>query len=130
VSARGPGCLNDNRRAPHRETFRIPLDAGRPDSLATRSKRFQGDQRERPFRASIRAGVYFSFALFPLILLMMTLFGMFATRRVELQNDLLSYFEDFLPPEAFEPLARNASRGKLTLVSFLPSDLFPAEYVQ
>src|SRR5271169_1786082 len=64
---------------------------------------------------------YFLFALFPLILLMMTLFGLFASRRVELQSDLLSYFADFLPPEAFQllrkvatELARNANGGKLT----------------
>lgn len=63
----------------------------------------------------------FLFALFPLILLMVTLFGLFASRSVELQNDLLSYFADFLPPAAFQllrttasELAANASGGKLT----------------
>lgn len=48
---------------------------------------------------------YFVFALFPLIFLMMTLFGLFASHRVELQNDLLSYFEGFLPPTAFQLLS-------------------------
>jgi len=64
---------------------------------------------------------YFLFALFPLILLVMTVFGLFASRRVDLQNDLLSYFADFLPPTAFQllkrvatELAANASGGKLT----------------
>src|SRR6516162_4900743 len=47
---------------------------------------------------------YFLFALFPLILLVMTVFGLFASRRVDLQNDLLSYFADFLPPTAFQLL--------------------------
>lgn len=63
----------------------------------------------------------FLFALFPLILLMVTLFGLFASRSVELQADLLSYFGDFLPPAAFEllkttaaQLTANASGGKLT----------------
>src|ERR1700684_1505523 len=63
----------------------------------------------------------FLFALFPLILLMLTLFGLFASRSVELQNDLLLYFADFLPPAAFQllrttatELAANASGGKLT----------------
>jgi membrane protein len=63
----------------------------------------------------------FLFALFPLILLMVTFFGLFASRSVELQNDLLSYFADFLPPAAFEllkatatELAANAGGGKLT----------------
>jgi membrane protein len=63
----------------------------------------------------------FLFALFPLILFMMSLFGMFASRSAELQNDLLSYFADFLPTAAFQllrttatDLATNASGGKLT----------------
>jgi membrane protein len=63
----------------------------------------------------------FLFALFPLILLMVTLFGLFAPRSVELQNDLLSYFADFLPPAAFQllratatELAAKAGGGKLT----------------
>jgi membrane protein len=65
---------------------------------------------------------YFLFALFPLILLMMTLFGFFVSRSVELQEDLLSYFSDLLPPTAFrlldtvaKELATNASGGKLTV---------------
>ncbi len=64
----------------------------------------------------------FLFALFPLILLMVTLFGLlFASRSAELQNNLLSYFADFLPPAAFQLLggtvtevATHASGGKLT----------------
>jgi membrane protein len=63
---------------------------------------------------------YFLFALFPLIFLMMTLFGLFASHSVELQNELLSYFADFLPPTAFQLLRRvtieiaaHASHGKL-----------------
>ena len=64
---------------------------------------------------------YFLFALFPLIFLMMTLFGLFASHSGELQTDLLSYFADFLPPTAFQLLRRvateiaaHASHGKLT----------------
>ncbi len=63
----------------------------------------------------------FLFALLPLLLFMLTLFGLFASRSVELQNDLLSYFADFLPRAAFQlltatvtELAANASSGKLT----------------
>jgi len=63
----------------------------------------------------------FLFALFPLILLMLTFFGLFASRGAELQSDLLSYFADFLPATAFQllrttvaQLAVNASGGKLT----------------
>jgi membrane protein len=65
---------------------------------------------------------YFLFALFPLVLIMMTLFGLFATQRIELQNNLLSYFAGFLPSAAFQilkrvvgELASHASPGKLTL---------------
>src|SRR5262249_33874097 len=64
----------------------------------------------------------FLFALFPLIFLMLTLFSLSASHSIELQNDLLSYFGDFLPPTAFQLLRRvatelvaHASHGKLTL---------------
>lgn len=50
----------------------------------------------------------FLFALFPLILFVMNLFGLFASRRLELQQDFLSYFADFLPKAAFE-LLRNTT---------------------
>ena len=52
---------------------------------------------------------------------MLTLFGLFTSRGAELQNHLLSYFGDLLPPAAFQllratatELATNASGGKLT----------------
>jgi membrane protein len=63
----------------------------------------------------------FLFALFPLILFMVTLFGLFTSRSLELQNDFLVYFADFLPPLAYElmrkttmELAANAGGGILT----------------
>jgi membrane protein len=52
---------------------------------------------------------YFLFSLFPLILLLMTSFGMFTSHSVELQNDFLSSFADFLPPAAFQLLRRVAT---------------------
>jgi membrane protein len=62
----------------------------------------------------------FLLALFPLLLFILTLFGLFA-RGSELQRSLLSYFADFLPPPAFQLLkaimsemAANATSGKLT----------------
>lgn len=70
---------------------------------------------------SSELGFDFLFALFPLILFLLTLFGLFASRSLALQNDLLSYFSDFLPPEAFQlmkttfaELASKAGGGKLT----------------
>jgi len=80
------------------------------------------------FGRAAELAFYFLFALFPLILLMVTLFGLFVSHSVELQNDLLSYFADFVPPAAFDLLGRvatelgvHASHGKLTfgLVSAL-----------
>lgn len=64
----------------------------------------------------------FLFALFPLILFMLALFGLFAARSTELQLDFLSFFSDFLPRTAFEllekttgELAGSAGGGKLTV---------------
>lgn len=64
----------------------------------------------------------FLFALFPLILFMLALFGLFASRSTELQLDFLSFFADFLPRTAFELLAKttrelaaSAGGGKLTI---------------
>ena len=79
-----------------------------------RQKRFVGRASELAFD--------FLFALFPLILFMLTLFGMFASHSRELREMFLSFFADFLPRSAFElltstttELARNAGTGKLTL---------------
>ena len=74
------------------------------------------------FGRAAELAFYFLFALFPLMFFMMTLFGLFASHSVELQNNLLSFFADFLPPAAFQLLARvatevaaHASHGRLTL---------------
>jgi membrane protein len=63
----------------------------------------------------------FLFALFPLILFMLTLFGLFTSHSLELQNDFLAYFADFLPQAAFQLLRKttveldaNAGDGMLT----------------
>jgi membrane protein len=69
------------------------------------------------------SGLAFNFllALFPLLLVMLALFGLFASRSSELQVSLLSYFADFLPPSAFQllsnttnELAKSSTGGKLT----------------
>src|ERR1700733_9262925 len=69
------------------------------------------------------SGLAFDFllALFPLLVFMLALFGLFASRSIELRTGLLSYFAAFLPPLAFqllkdttEELARTASNEKLT----------------
>ena len=64
----------------------------------------------------------FLLALFPLLLFIIALFGLFASRSFQLQSSLLSYFADFLPPGAFQllqeitvELATTAANDKLTL---------------
>jgi membrane protein len=70
------------------------------------------------------SGLAFNFllALFPLILFMLALFGLFASRSSQLVNQLLDYFADLLPSAAFQllqtttnQLATNPTSGKLTL---------------
>jgi membrane protein len=63
----------------------------------------------------------FLFALFPMILLMVTLFSLSSSRSAELQRDMLAFFADFLPRAAFHllkatttELAANAGGGGLT----------------
>jgi len=63
----------------------------------------------------------FFLALFPLLLFLLTLFGLFASQSSQLQGSLLAYFADFLPPASFEivrkiteEMATNASSGRLT----------------
>ncbi len=69
------------------------------------------------------SGLAFDFflALFPLLFLLLTLFGLFASHSTQLQSRLLAYFAEFLPPAGFEilrtsteELAKNASGKKLT----------------
>jgi len=64
----------------------------------------------------------FLFALLPLLFIMLTVFGVFASRSRELQADLLAYFHDFLPGMAFQllkstvaELAAHATSSKLTV---------------
>ena len=65
---------------------------------------------------------YFLFALPPLILITVNLLGLFAPEKIELQNNFLLCFADFLPPAAFQllqtgvrELAVHSSGVKLTL---------------
>jgi membrane protein len=70
------------------------------------------------------SGLAFDFllALFPLLVFLLALFGLFASRSIQLRTGLLSYFAAFLPPLAFqllknttEELAKTASEEKLTI---------------
>jgi membrane protein len=60
-------------------------------------------------------------ALFPLMLFLLALFGLFASNSSQLEGSLLSFWGDFLPPAAYQllskitvELAANAGGGKLT----------------
>jgi membrane protein len=73
------------------------------------------------FGRAAELAFYFLFALFPLILIVMTLFGLLTSRSIEFQNHLLSSFADLLPTDALQllkrvtnELAAHASGGKLT----------------
>ena len=63
---------------------------------------FAGLRRNDAIGRASQLAFDFLFALFPLILLIVTMFGIFTSRSVQLRNDFLSYFSNFLPPGAFE----------------------------
>jgi membrane protein len=63
----------------------------------------------------------FIFSIFPLLLFLLSLFGLFASRGTQLQNHLMFYLGAVLPPDAFHLLqqtiaevTKNSSGGKLT----------------
>jgi membrane protein len=69
------------------------------------------------------SGLAFNFllAVFPLMLFLLALFGLFASRGLLLRSRLLIYFADMLPPMAYDlfsktvnELATNTGSGKLT----------------
>jgi membrane protein len=80
--------------------------------VASRENNFSGRASELAFN--------FLLALFPLILFILELFGLFASRSLELRNYFLLYVADFVPPVAFQllkkttaELAANASSQRL-----------------
>jgi membrane protein len=63
----------------------------------------------------------FILAIFPLLLFMLSLLGLFASRGRVLRTNLLTHFSQVLPPQAFQVInhtlhevMKNASNGKLT----------------
>jgi membrane protein len=82
----------------------------------------QGINQEDLIGRASELAFNFLLALFPLLLFMLAIFGLFASRSSQLQIGLLLYFADFLPPGAFHllteittELATTAAGGKLTL---------------
>jgi membrane protein len=74
------------------------------------------------FGRAAQVAFYFSFAFFPLLLFLITLFGLVAVSTESLQSDLNQYLGQILPPEAFDlvrttmdEIVQHSSGGKLTL---------------
>lgn len=72
--------------------------------------------------AAAQVAFYFSFAFFPLLLFLVTLFGIVLESTDELRGELYLYLAQLLPPSAFElvrttmdEIIQNSSGGKLTL---------------
>ena len=64
----------------------------------------------------------FILAIFPLLVFLLTLLGMFASRGTSLRTSLMQYLSQALPPEAYQvvthtltEISRNAGGGKLTV---------------
>lgn len=77
------------------------------------------------FGNSAQVAFYFSFAFFPLLLFLVTLFGIILESTTSLQNELYGYLRQIMPGEAFTlvqttmaEIIKNSSSGKLTLGAF------------
>jgi len=72
--------------------------------------------------SSAQVAFYFSFAFFPLLLFLVSLFGMVLESTDELRSSLYGYLSQIMPPSAYElvhttmdEIIENSSGGKLTL---------------
>jgi membrane protein len=79
-------------------------------------------RRNRSLGRASELAFDFLFALFPLIFFVLALFGLFASRSQQLQQNFISYFGEFVPGAAYQllrtvitELAASAGGGKLTL---------------
>lgn len=71
---------------------------------------------------SAQVAFYFSFALFPLLFFLVSLFGIILVNAEDLKGELFTYLAQIMPPSAFElvkstleEVIQNSSGGKLTL---------------
>ncbi len=78
------------------------------------------------FGRAAQVGFYFSFAFFPLLLFLVTLFGILLGSTESLQRELFDYLSRILPSDAFKlvkttmaEIIENSSGGKLTLGAFV-----------
>jgi membrane protein len=77
------------------------------------------------FGNAAQVAFYFSFAFFPLLLFLVTLFGMILESTTSLQSELYQYLGQIMPGEAFnlvrttmDEIVKSSSGGKLTLGAF------------
>jgi membrane protein len=78
------------------------------------------------FGRAAQVGFYFSFAFFPLLLFLLTLFGLVAEYTESLTKELYGYLAQVMPPDAYklvrstmDEVIHNSSGGKLTLGAFV-----------
>jgi len=78
------------------------------------------------FGRAAQVGFYFSFAFFPLLLFLVTLFGILLGSTESLQRELYEYLARILPTDAFDlvrttmsEIVESSSGGKLTLGAFV-----------
>src|SRR3954452_19370588 len=81
-------------------------------------------ERDISSRAA-QVAFYFSFAFFPLLLFLVTLFGLILESTDRLQGELYQYLGQIMPGDAFtlvrttmDEIIKNSSGGKLTLGAF------------
>jgi len=81
----------------------------------------KGDETDL-FNRAAQVGFYFSFAFFPLLLFLMTLFGLVLNQTDSLQTELYRYLAHVMPVSAYQlvrttmdEIIANSSGGKLTL---------------
>lgn len=74
------------------------------------------------FNRAAQCGFYFSFAFFPLLLVLLTLLGIVLSSTDSLRNELFVYLNQIMPASAFDlvqktmlEIIENSSSGKLTL---------------
>ena len=82
---------------------------------------FQGSLEDGLIDRASALAFDFFLALFPLLVFLLSLFGLFTSHGSQLQGSLFAYVADFLPPTVFEMVCKiteevvtNAGGGKLT----------------
>src|SRR5437867_7918699 len=94
-------------------------------------KKFGSKLYEKTFETDLfgraaQVGFYFSFAFFPLLLFLLTLFGLAAEYAESLTRELYQYLAQIMPRDAYnlvrttmDEVIQNSSGGKLTLGAFV-----------